>query len=95
MKKGRLTKVVVTQKGITLDVANACVVNFDTMKHMVLNDEMLQSEPRYQFQWDKKSKTSSQDNFPGASTQPSTPNETSTDTTPHLSGSSVIKYDNA
>ena len=49
-------KVVVKQKGITLDVANAAVVNFDTMKHMVLNDEKLQSVPRYQFQWDKKLK---------------------------------------
>ena len=56
MKKGRLTKVVVKQKGITLDVANACVVNFDTMKHMVLNDETLQSEARYQFQWDPRTK---------------------------------------
>ena len=56
MKKGRLTKCVVKQKGITLDVANACAVNFDTLKHMVLNDETLQSVPRYQFQWDKKSK---------------------------------------
>ena len=33
-KKG---KVQVTQKGITLDMANDEVINFDTMKDMVLN----------------------------------------------------------
>ena len=37
-------------------MANACVVIFDTMKQMVLNDETLQSEARYQFQWYPKSK---------------------------------------
>ena len=56
MKNSRLTKGIVKQKGITLDVANACVVNFDTTKHMVLNNEKLQSEARYQFQWDPKRK---------------------------------------
>ena len=49
-------KIVVKQKGITLDMANAAVINFESMKQMVLNDDTLQSESRYQFQWDRKTK---------------------------------------
>ena len=49
-------KVVVKQKGITLDVANCEIVNFESMRGMVLNDGSLQSVPRFQFQWDKKTK---------------------------------------
>ena len=49
-------KVVVKQKGITLDVENSEIVNFDSTKGMVLNDGSLQSVPRFQFQWDKKTK---------------------------------------
>jgi hypothetical protein len=55
-KTKELVMAVVKQKGITLDEANSEVVNFETLKHMVLNDDTLQSVPRYQFQWDKKSK---------------------------------------
>ena len=45
-------KVVIKQKGITLDVANSEVVNFNSMK-VFFNDGILQSIPRYQFQWGK------------------------------------------
>ena len=31
-------------------------LSISTLKHMVLNDEKLQSEARFQFQWDPKSK---------------------------------------
>ena len=44
------------KKGITLDVANAAIVNFESMTNMVLNDDKLQSASRYQFQWDRKTK---------------------------------------
>ena len=49
-------KVVVKQKGITLDEANSAVVNFDSLKNMVLNDGVIKSESRYQFQWDRSTK---------------------------------------
>ena len=52
-KKG---KVQVKQKGITLDKANDDVVNFDTMKDLVLNSKPSQSKERHQFKWDAKSK---------------------------------------
>ena len=49
-------KVVVKQKGITLDEANSAVVNFHSLKNMVLNDGVIKSESRYQFQWDRSTK---------------------------------------
>ena len=52
-KKG---KVQVKQKGITLDMANDEVVNFDTMRDMVLNDSTIKSKERFQFKWDTKAK---------------------------------------
>ncbi len=52
-KKG---KVQVKQKGITLDMANDEVVNFDTMRDMVLNDSTIKSKERFQFKWDTKTK---------------------------------------
>ena len=53
-KKG---KVKVTQKGITLDMANDEVINFDTMKDMVLNTTLsIESEKRFQFKWDTNTK---------------------------------------
>ena len=53
-KKG---KVQVTQKGITLDMANDEVINFDTMKDMVLNTTMsIESKKRFQFKWDTNTK---------------------------------------
>jgi len=52
-KKG---KVQVKQKGITLDIANDEVVNFDTMRDMVLNDTTIDSKKRFQFKWDTKTK---------------------------------------
>ena len=52
-KKG---KVVVKQKGITLDRANDDVVNFETMKNMVLNHSEIKSKERHQFKWDSNTK---------------------------------------
>ena len=52
-KKG---KVMVKQKGITLDRANDQVVNFETMKNMVLNNKELKSMKRHQFKWDTQTK---------------------------------------
>jgi hypothetical protein len=49
--------VVVKQKGITLDRANDNVVNFDTMKEMVLYDADLESNPQYEYVLDKRKKT--------------------------------------
>jgi hypothetical protein len=49
-------KIVVKQKGITLDLANCKKVNFDTMKDMILNNTEIKSEPRFQFRWDTVSK---------------------------------------
>ena len=53
IKKG---KVMVKQKGITLDRANDQVVNFETMKDMVLNNQVLKSMERHQFKWDNQTK---------------------------------------
>ena len=47
----------VKQKGITLDMANDEVVNFDTMRDMVLNGDSIKSKERFQFKWDTKTKT--------------------------------------
>ena len=55
-KKG---KVQVTQKGITVDMANDEVINFDTMKDMVLNTTAgatMESKKRFQFKWDTNTK---------------------------------------
>ena len=49
-------KVVIKSKGITLDKANSSVVNFETMKDMILNNKTIESEKRYQFRWDNRSK---------------------------------------
>jgi hypothetical protein len=43
-------------KGVTLDKANSAVVNFETMKDMILNNKTIESEKRYQFRWDNRSK---------------------------------------
>ena len=53
MEKG---KGQVKQKGITLDMANDEVVNFDTMRDMVLNNTKIESKERFQFKWDTKTK---------------------------------------
>ena len=53
-KKG---KIQVTQKGITLDMANDEVINFDTMKDMVMNTtQSIESKKRFQFKWNTKTK---------------------------------------
>ena len=52
LKRGKVVK----QKGITLDMANDEVVNFETMRDMVLNGGAIKSKERFQFQWDTKTK---------------------------------------
>ena len=37
---------------MTLDMANDEVVNFDTMRDMVLNGGATKSKERFQFKWD-------------------------------------------
>jgi hypothetical protein len=49
-------KVVIKEKGITLDLANSSVVTFETMKKMVLNDTEIETEKRFQFRWDNNTK---------------------------------------
>ena len=49
-------KVVVKQKGITLDVANHERFSFEKMKKMVLEGEQLESASRHQFGWCNTSK---------------------------------------
>ena len=49
--KTNRVKIVVKQKGITLDMANDEVVNFDTMRDMVLNGGTIKSTERFQFKW--------------------------------------------
>ena len=49
-------KTVIKQKGITLDRANSSLVNFETMKDMILNDKNITSEKRYQFRWSNETK---------------------------------------
>ena len=49
-------KTKIAQKGITLDCANDKLVNFDTLKKMILNDEPIKTAERYQFKWNKSNK---------------------------------------
>ena len=44
-------KIVVKQKGITLDRANSNTFTFEKVKSVVLNCDVLQSEKRHQFVW--------------------------------------------
>ena len=46
----------VEQKAITLDRVNDQVVNFKTMKDMVLNNQVPKSMERHQFKWDNQTK---------------------------------------
>ncbi len=49
-------KVVIKQKGITMDVANIDMINFETMKDMVLNQGVLKSAKRFTFATDPKTR---------------------------------------
>ena len=51
--KGR---VVVKQKGITLNCVNSKIFTFENVKNVVLKNEILESEKRYQFVWNKTTK---------------------------------------
>ena len=47
-------KTVIKQKGITLDRMNSNVFTFENVKKMVLENEELESEKRFQFIWNKE-----------------------------------------
>ena len=51
-------KVITKQKGLTLDVENSKLVNFDTLKHLVLNHmpnlNHIETKERFQFRWENK-----------------------------------------
>ena len=49
-------KVVIKQKGITLDRANSTKFTFDTVRDMVLNNTIIESEKRFQFVWNQSTK---------------------------------------
>ena len=49
-------KIVIKQKGITLDRANSNVFTFENVKKVTLNNKPLKSEERHQFTWNKTSK---------------------------------------
>jgi hypothetical protein len=49
-------KVVIKQKGITLDRANSNIFTFETVKDTVLEKKTLKSEERFQFRWNDKNK---------------------------------------
>ena len=47
---------IIKQKGITMDVANTDIINFETMKDMVLNQGTLKSAKRFTFATDPKTR---------------------------------------
>ena len=49
-------KIIIKQKGITLDRANSNIFTFDNVRKIVLENETLTSEKRYQFTWNKTTK---------------------------------------
>jgi len=49
-------EIVIKQKGITLDRANSNKFTFESIKNMVLKDEKIESEKRFQFTWNKITK---------------------------------------
>ena len=49
-------KVVIKQKGITLDRPNSNVFTFDNVREIVLENKTLESEKRYQFAWNNSTK---------------------------------------
>jgi hypothetical protein len=49
-------KMVIKQKGITMDVANSKILTFETLKELTLNDRSIDTAKRYQFSWDGKTK---------------------------------------
>jgi hypothetical protein len=51
-------KVITKQKGLTLDVENSKLANFDTLKHLVLNHmpslNHIETKERFQFRWENE-----------------------------------------
>ena len=54
--KTNLGKIVIKQKGITLDAANSKIFTFEKVSDIVLKRETQVSEKRFQFRWDNKTK---------------------------------------
>jgi hypothetical protein len=49
-------KIIIKQKGITLDSANSKIFTFETVKDVVLKGAKVESEKRFQFTWNNKTK---------------------------------------
>ena len=49
-------KIVIKQKGITLDMANSNIFTFENVRDVVLKDVKLESEKRYTFRMNEKTK---------------------------------------
>jgi hypothetical protein len=49
-------KIVIKQKGITLDSANSRIFTFETVMDVVLKGVQVESEKRFQFNWNNKTK---------------------------------------
>ena len=45
-------KLIIKQKGITMDTPNSDILSFDAMKEIVLDDRTIHTTERYQFKWD-------------------------------------------
>ena len=50
------SKIVIKQKGVTLDVANLKLVTFEAVRDMVLNDGVIETKERFNFRWDNSTK---------------------------------------
>jgi hypothetical protein len=50
------TEYIIKQKGITLDVANSNIFNYEDIRTMVLENKTLESEKRYMFSWNSHTK---------------------------------------
>jgi hypothetical protein len=50
------TEYIIKQKGITLDVANSNIFNYEDIRTMVLENKKLESEKRYMFSWNSHTK---------------------------------------
>ena len=49
-------KLIIKQKGITMDRANSKIITFEAMTNLTLNDRTLDTAKRFQFSWDGKTK---------------------------------------
>jgi len=49
-------KIAMAMKGITMDVANSKIVDFEKVKNMVLKNEIIETEKRPRFEWNRDTK---------------------------------------